>query len=153
MQFDPNDILHSINDLRTVFLTSTCIKQRGIWSQPEQFKKTPVAGLLAGFFIFYARHFPQETVAASIRLGKMSLKKTVFKTCRFWRLACEDPFETHDSHFPHDLGIPLDPLGQLRIKRALDEAADTMERLYKDCNEVEDCIGTFQYVGGIAPWR
>jgi len=144
-EFNPNDRMHTINDLRTVFLNSTIVKEHNIWTQPEKFRTTPVAGLLAGFFIFYSRYFPQETTAVSIRLGNLSLQKSTFRSSRLWRLCIEDPFETHDCHCPHDLGTPMDENGQLKVTKALKEAADSMESMLIDCDKIQDCIGSFKY--------
>lgn len=140
--YDENSRLHNIDDLRTHFLTSTHVKQVGKWKVPEKFGETPVSVLLAGFFFFYARHFPKHITAVSIRLGKCVLQKSVFKSCRFWRLCIEDPFETHDSHFPHDLGTPMNEGGQSRVTKALTETADMIETMFSDCSSVTDFIGS-----------
>ena len=145
-RYDPKNRMHTVNGLRTIFLTSDIVLKHDIWKQPEHFKTTPVSGLLAGFFLFYARHFPQETTAVSIRLGNLTLQKTVFKSSRLWRLVVEDPFETHDSSYPHDLGVPLSDVGQVKVTSALQEAANKMEKMYINCSEIEDCIGSFQFV-------
>ncbi|GFH55341.1 terminal uridylyltransferase [Chaetoceros tenuissimus] len=78
LKYDPNDRMHTVNGLKTVYLTSEQVHKRGIWEQPEEFRATPVSCLLAGFFHFYARNFPHETTAISIRLGNLSLQKTQF---------------------------------------------------------------------------
>ena len=146
VRFDPTNRTHTVNGLRTVYLSSESVLQHGIWQQPEQFKSTPVSAFLAGFFLFYARHFPHETTAVSIRLGNLSLQKTVFKSSRLWRIVVEDPFETHDSPCPHDLGTPLNDHGHIKVTKALHEAADRMETMYIDCADIDDCIGTFCFV-------
>jgi len=146
VQYDSTNRMHTVNGLRTVYLKSELVIQHDIWQQPEQFKSTPVSALLAGFFLFYARHFPYETTAVSIRLGNLSLQKTVFKSCRLWRIVVEDPFETHDSHCPHDLGTPLSDQGHIKVTKAMQEAANRMENMYIDCTEIDDCIGSFCFV-------
>jgi len=146
VRFDPTNRMHTVNGLKTVYLSSESVLQHEIWQQPEQFKSTPVSALLAGFFLFYARHFPHETTAVSIRLGNLSLQKTVFKSSRLWRIVVEDPFETHDSPCPHDLGTPLNDHGNIKVTKALHEAADRMERMYIDCTDIDDCIGSFCFV-------
>ena len=146
VRFDPTNRMHTVNGLRTVYLSSESVLQHGIWQQPEQFKSTPVSAFLAGFFLFYARHFPHETTAVSIRLGNLSLQKTVFKSSRLWRIVVEDPFETHDSPCPHDLGTPLNDHGNIKVTKALHEAADRMEKMYIDCADIDDCIGSFCFV-------
>lgn len=88
---------HSINGLQTYYLTSEQITRRKIWKQPSHFSDTTLPSLLFGFFNFYSNVFPQQAVAASIRLGKCSLPKTSFlRTGRLWRLCIEDPFEVSE---------------------------------------------------------
>ena len=146
LHYDPQDRMHTVNGLKTVYLTSEEVHKRGIWEQPEEFRATPVSCLLAGFFHFYARDFPHETTAISIRLGNLSLQKTVFKSSRFWRFVIEDPFETHDSHCPHDLAIPMDENGNKRVMNALCNAADRTEQLFIDCDKVKDIIGSYKLI-------
>ena len=139
--FDKNNRLHFVNGLNTHFVTSLKVEQTGIWKVPDRFAETPVSVLLAGFFMFYAHHFPKHSVAVSIRLGKCVLQKSVFRSARLWRLCIEDPFETHDSHCPHDLGTPMNEEGQARVSQALADAANQMENMFTDCSII-DCIGT-----------
>ncbi len=145
-EHDPLDRMQNVNGLRTSYLTSEDVLKQEIWKQPEHFKTTPISGLLAGFFLFYARLFPHETTAVSIRLGTLGLNKSVFKSSRLWRIVIEDPFETHDSHCPHDLGTPLTESGQCQVMEALKEGADKMEQMCIDCDEIENCIGSFHFV-------
>jgi DNA polymerase sigma len=146
---DPKNRKHTVNGLHTSYLTSDTVLKKGVWKLPDEFKTTPVSGLLTGFFLFYARYFPQETTAVSIRLGNLSLQKTVFKSSRLWRLAIEDPFETHDSYCPHDLGTPMHEIGQNKVMVALKEAAEKMENMYVDCDEIDDCIGSLQFSNNV----
>lgn len=142
-EYDPMNRMHNVNGLRTVYLSSALLLKQGIWKQPDRFRTTPVSGLLTGFFLFYARHFPQETTAVSIRLGNLSLQKTVFRSSRLWRLAVEDPFETHDSHCPHDLGTPMTEFGQTKVMAALAKAGEKMEKMCINCDEmIENFIGS-----------
>ena len=90
---------HSVNSLKTYYLSSDDILQNDKWKQPSRFTNTTVPELLYGFFSFYSDIFPQETVAASIRVGSCSAHKASFqKSSKLWRMSVEDPFETFDSH-------------------------------------------------------
>ena len=149
LKFDPENRMHTVNGLCTVYLNSEIVMNRGIWQQPDYFKTTPVSGLLSGFFLFYAHHFPQETAAVSIRLGNIDLQKTVFRSSRLWKLVVEDPFETHDSSCPHDLGTPMSDIGNVRVKDALEEAAKKMGKMFIDCEEIENCIGSHLFVDNL----
>ena len=136
-----NDPKHSVNGLRTHFVRAIEIKAYELWRVPDQYKDTSSSLLLAGFFNFYSRAFPKHSIAVSIRLGKCMLQKSVFKSARLWRLCIEDPFETHDSHCPHDLGSPIDERGQRKITTALEDTAKEFEAMFADCSEVIDCVG------------
>ena len=58
----------------------------------------------------------------SVKRGKESLlPKTLFRK-RSLFLSIEDPFETHDSHCPHDLGTPVNEIGDCIIVKCLQEA-------------------------------
>eukprot|EP00557_Chaetoceros_sp_GSL56_P002242 CAMPEP_0176502382 /NCGR_PEP_ID=MMETSP0200_2-20121128/14719_1 /TAXON_ID=947934 /ORGANISM="Chaetoceros sp., Strain GSL56" /LENGTH=1008 /DNA_ID=CAMNT_0017901441 /DNA_START=84 /DNA_END=3110 /DNA_ORIENTATION=- len=139
--------MHNINGLQTIYLHHDVLLAKGIWTQPKCFESTPVSALLLGFFIFYARYFSQETTAVSVRLGNMSMQKTVFsKSSMLWRILIEDPFEIYDSHIPHDLGTPMDEKGQENVTKALQEAANTMEQMFSSCDDVVDCIGSLNIV-------
>jgi hypothetical protein len=79
-----------------------------------------------GFFQFYAHDFPQCTTAVSIRHFPNVVPKTRSDKPLLWRLCIEDPFETFDSHMPHDLGIHINFGGQQRIHAALHESLVTL---------------------------
>lgn len=145
VKFDPRNRFHSVNGLRTIFVTFDEIINTNAWNMPELFKTTPSSCLLAGFFTFYAKIFPWETTAVSIRLANLSLQKTVFRSSRFWRMVIEDPFEIHSSHMPHDLGTPLNEGGQLKIHTELRNAADEMMVILKE-RQLVDCIGSIHHV-------
>jgi DNA polymerase sigma len=140
--------MHNINGLKTIYLHHDVVLAKGIWTQPKHLESTPISALLLGFFVFYASFFSQETTAVSIRLGNMSMQKTVFsKSSNLWRMVIEDPFETYDCHIPHDLGTPMDEKGQNKVTKALQEAANTMEEMFGSCHEkIVDCIGSFNIV-------
>mmetsp|Transcript_2023 Transcript_2023/g.2281 ORF Transcript_2023/g.2281 Transcript_2023/m.2281 type:complete len:1010 (+) Transcript_2023:90-3119(+) len=140
--YDSNNRWHNVNYLRTHFVISDRIREAVIWKLPEQFVDTSVSILLAGFYIFYYRYFPQHTTAVSIRLGKCVLQKSVFRSAKLWRLCIEDPFEVHDSHCPHDLGTPMNEDGQERVTNALRDAAHRMEEMLSKCSDIPDLIGS-----------
>jgi hypothetical protein len=49
----------------------------------------------------------------SIRQGKLLRKHSLWRGGKAWRLCVEDPFETVDSHRPHDLGQVMTANGQV----------------------------------------
>jgi hypothetical protein len=102
---DPEQFWHSVNNLDTCSLLLNQVVQANAWKQPEELKDIPVTGLLYGFFEFYSHRFPSPFFAISIKRGDVSLPKL---TCRKRSVffCIEDPFETFDSHCPHDLGTP-----------------------------------------------
>jgi DNA polymerase sigma len=126
---DPNNHWHSIRNLDTCYLTW---KQAStVWVPPQPGNNHwSVSALLYGFLEFYAHAFPTKVFLISIKRGKDGiLPKTVFrKSCLFWMI--EDPFETFDSHCPHDLGMHANEPGALRILRCFQTAAvDTRQKL------------------------
>lgn len=141
VRHNQDDPKHCVNGLRTHFVTSDEVHDGNHWKIPDQYKDTSSSLLLAGFFNFYARVFPKHSTAISIRLGKCILQKSVFKSARLWRLCIEDPFETHFSHCPHDLGTPIDEAGQRKITTALEDTAKQFEAMFSDCSEIIDCVG------------
>jgi hypothetical protein len=102
---DPEDFWHTVNNLDTCSLLFAQIVQAKAWKQPEELEDIPVSGLLYGFFEFYSNRFPSSFFAISMKRGDVSLPKlTCRKRSAFFCI--EDPFETFDSHCPHDLGTP-----------------------------------------------
>lgn len=107
MKRDPDNYWHNVNNLDTCYLTWQQAQQ--VWTRPERFEKDPVniTSLLYGFFHFYAISFTGAVSMISIKRGRENiLPKTVFRKCSLF-FCIEDPFETFDSHCPHDLGIPV----------------------------------------------
>jgi len=129
----------NINNLNTAYL-----KWKG---QAEQFWKrssevddayVSVSILLYGFFRFYSREFPTHLYLVSIkRGGRIRLPKTVFSDRASLHLCIEDPFETYDSHFPHDLGTPADEAGSIFISRCFRDSSEHLRRILlgDDANE------------------
>lgn len=58
----------------------------------------------------------------SIRAGKCCLLKSCFRKIFLWRLCIEDPFETYNSHCPHDLGCHFSQAGHKLTFRKLERA-------------------------------
>ncbi len=133
LQYDPNDPWHSINGLQTLYLTKDVVMKKNIWQRPSHAIHTSPTMLMYGFFNFYVAIFPHQTVAASIRFGEMSLQKTcLHQSSKLWRMCVEDPFETCDSHCPHDLGCHvLDENCQKRINECLTQAKSMLESLLR----------------------
>jgi len=132
---DPDtNIWHGVNDLNTAFVSYDEVQTQQKWEQPSMAKDMPVAALLHGFFSFYAS-FPVGIYATSIRYGTFGLLKSVFHKSRLGRLCIEDPFETHDSHCPHDLGTVLSENGQVRFQLALQQADTHMTKCFDSSTE------------------
>lgn len=128
LKIDPNNPWHSIHGLNTIYLTKDVVESRSIWKPSSRVDYENSASLLFGFFNFYACIFPEETVAASIRFGCITLQKTALhSTSRLWRLSVEDPFETCNSHCPHDLGCHVKEDGQKRINESIARAKKEFE--------------------------
>ena len=130
---DPqNNPAHLVNGLDTAFLSAEEVFSSGQWQMNSRVKDLSVSHLFCGFLVFYARVFPHDIGAVSIRRGRCDLQKTAFvRSSRFWRTCIEDPFETYRSHFPHDLGIHADERGQTLIANALSSALDTIGHCFQ----------------------
>jgi hypothetical protein len=135
---------HSINGLETFYLTKDIVSQGKLWERSPQCVDVNLPVLLYGFFNFYCNVFPQQTVAASIRLGEMSLQKTSFKdSSKLWRLCLEDPFETYYSHCPHDLGCHLKERGQEQMFDQMDKMTNDLEYLLNQKHVTDELVNTF----------
>jgi len=135
---------HSINGLETFYLTEKIVSQGQVWEQSPLCSDVNLPVLLYGFFNFYTNVFPQQTVAASIRLGEMSLQKTSFKgSSKLWRMCIEDCFETYYSHCPHDLGCHLKERGQEQMYDHFDQMTNDLEYLLKQENVNDKLVDTF----------
>jgi senataxin/terminal uridylyltransferase len=118
---DMDDYWSSVNSLQTTYLKWEQVKDH--WKAPESVKDLPVSALLYGFFQFYDSAFPSPFYLASIKRGcDVTLPKTVFAK-RTLSIAIEDPFETYDSHCPHNLGIHGNEKGFRRIAGLVRSAA------------------------------
>ena len=114
---------HRIDNLDTFFLTWEQVK--AVWSPSvvtNDVQIRSVTSLLYGFFAFYSQHSPRSNTVVSIKRGiNCSLPKTVFQKTSFF-FCIEDPFETHDSHMPHDLASPVSEKAARRIIQCLRQA-------------------------------
>jgi len=97
-----------------------------------------VSILLYGFFRFYSREFPMHVSMVSIKRGaSVRFPKTMFRDRASLHLCIEDPFETYDSHYPHDLGAPADEKGSIYISQCLQDATEHLrEILFSDEHDV-----------------
>ncbi|KAL7548878.1 hypothetical protein ACHAWF_012153 [Thalassiosira exigua] len=137
---------HCVNGLQTCYLTRDLVVEKGIWDMPAYVNNANMAHLLYGFFHFYSDVFPRHTVAASCRFGKIQLQKTsLHQTSKVWRMCLEDPFETCDSHCPHDLGCHVNEDGQKRINELLMLARKDLGMILQIQKEMasDDIIGEF----------
>ena len=135
---------HCINGLETFYLTKDIVARKKLWEQSAHVSNTSTAHLLFGFLNFYSGAFPQQTVAASIRYGKCTLQKTSFsESSKLWRICVEDPFETCNSHCPHDLGCHVKEDGQVRINEEIQRATARLGALLVEGNVCDDEISEF----------
>jgi hypothetical protein len=119
---------HSVNKLDTFSLTWNEVQKANAWEQPEEHNSTPVSALLYGFFEFYSKRFPLALFAVSIKQGNISVPKFAFRKVSLF-LSIEDPFETYDSHCPHDLGTPASDGGLRDIMRFLEEGESHLREI------------------------
>jgi hypothetical protein len=112
---DPeNNYWHSVNNLDTCSLTSAAVKGKDVWTMPKELIDIPVIALLYGFFDFYGTRFPSGMFAISIKQGDIIVSRLATRKVGHF-FSIEDPFETYDSHCPHDLGTPCSEMGAKRI--------------------------------------
>ncbi|GAX16538.1 terminal uridylyltransferase [Fistulifera solaris] len=116
---------HSVNNLDTVYAEWQQVSST--WTPAEGVANISVSELLYGFFQFYAQ-FPKLFLISIKRSPSMTLPKTVFRKC-FFGFAIEDPFETYDSHMPHNLGNHAQEAGMRRIIQSLKES----EKYAREC--------------------
>ena len=131
---DGSDHWHHVESLDTFFLKWD--EARTHWDSPSELRNVPVAALLFGFFRFYVIDFPSALYMISIRRGagcRFLKLETFTKSNHFFQI--EDPFETFDSHKPHDLGMHANDVGATKIMNCLREAARGMERMLMEQGE------------------
>ncbi len=130
----------NINNLNTAYLKWNGQADR-VWQRPQSVDETyaSVSLLLYGFFRFYARDFPIHMNLVSIkRGGNVRLPKTMFTDRASLHLCIEDPFETYDSHFPHDLGVPADEAGSMLISKCFYESEKHLRAILLEGDDTRD---------------
>ncbi|KAL7559819.1 hypothetical protein ACA910_003982 [Epithemia clementina (nom. ined.)] len=157
---------HCINNLDTFYLKWVEDQVQNVWHRPVHLEHVSVTALLYGFFEFYGNPAQKraETLATTTTttnedqnfsfcykdlansplfvLGVRGahwdtgpIPKTVFRKCS-WFWSIEDPFETYDSHCPHDLGAHADEKGVLRIRHCLSQQYQHLhQRLFEPPRE------------------
>ncbi len=121
----------NINNLNTAYLKWKGQVDR-VWKRPKEIDDefSSVSLLLYGFFRFYSHEFPIHMYLISIkRGGEARIPKTMFPDRASLHLCIEDPFETYDSHFPHDLGRPADEAGSILISRCFQNSEKHLRRI------------------------
>ena len=134
--YDPqNNPKHNVNELNTAYLKWNGQVDK-YWTRSQHVDETygsSITAMLYGFFHFYSHQFPYQLYMISIKRGPDTLlPKTMFmnnhqSTSMFFCI--EDPFETYDSHFPHDLASPTDEKSSLFIYRCLYESEHHFRKL------------------------
>lgn len=132
----------NINNLNTAYL-----KWKGeadlAWKRSPEVDDAyaSLSMLLYGFFRFYSREYPIHLYLVSIkRGGTIRLPKTMFLDRASLHLCIEDPFETYDSHFPHDLGTPADEAGSMFISQCFRNSSDHLRRVLLGDDATKDEI-------------
>lgn len=119
---------HSVNRLETFYMTWEEVKSSGAWTQPSKYCDTPHSVLLYGFFEFYSCRFPLGSFAVSIKQGRICTLKLASRKSKL--IYCiEDPFETFDSHYPHDLGTPANETGTREILECMANAEEHLRKI------------------------
>ncbi|KAL3912512.1 MAG: hypothetical protein SGILL_006851 [Bacillariaceae sp.] len=127
-----NNYWHFVNNLDTCTLTWNALRKANVWVMPSELDKVPLPALLYGFFEFFGFRFPW-TFAVSIKQGDISVSKLATrKVCSFYSI--EDPFETYDSHCPHDLCTPCSEIGSIYITQCLRDGESYLRNLLSDEN-------------------
>ncbi len=122
---DDANRMHSLNNLDTLYAEWQQVSSA--WTPVEGVADISVSALLYGFFQFYVQ-FPKLFLISIKRSPRITLPKTVFRKC-FFGFAIEDPFETYDSHMPHNLGNHAQEPGMRRIIQSLKES----EKYAREC--------------------
>ena len=123
---------HFINSLDTCTLNWEVVKRDKLWAMPHEFDELPLSLLLYGFFEFYSSRFPYGTHAVSIKRASICLSKLATRKINYF-FSIEDPFETYDSHCPHDLGTPANEYGSKKIRDCLRDAEEHLRKVL--CSE------------------
>lgn len=134
---NPSNPEHNVKNLSTFFLTWE--QAKALWTPPETIKDSAVSSLFYGFIRFYARDFPSCILLISVPCGpSKSLPRTLFSRIKpFWSI--EDPFETHDSHCPHDLNH-ADERGAPKIWKAFHDTEVYLTTVWTACPRVPELL-------------
>jgi DNA polymerase sigma len=117
---DPRNEWHNVNNLDTFYLKWEDVSS--VWQRAPAMESVSVTSLLYGFFRFYVVEYP-SILTVSIKLGRDTfLPKTVFRKSSLGFWCIEDPFETCDSHCPHNLAITAGVGGVREITYRLAQA-------------------------------
>jgi hypothetical protein len=126
---DPEgNIWHSVRKLDTWYLLWEQLQSENAWSPGLNLSEVSVSALLYGFFEFYSRRFPGGGFAVSIKKGAVYLPKIESNKTKLF-LSIEDPFETYDSHCPHDLGSPAAENGTRDLLEFLHNAESHLRQI------------------------
>jgi len=127
-EVDANDSLNYINALNTAFVPWNQVATTKAWSPVKALKNIPVSVLLHGFFNYLSNEFAFGFYAVSIRRTNFTkVPKPAFNKCFLSFFCIEDPFETFESHCPHNLGNTVNPPGQKIITSLLSQGAKSLE--------------------------
>ena len=149
---DPKNWSHCANDLDTCFLPWEMVAADSHWKQSQEEEDTPVTLLMYGFLHFYTKYFPKAMFAVSMREGSVALPKATFEKAGVETLCIEDPFETHSSHTPHDLGGPAGEAGHAVIAKTLSESEAFLRgTLTGEANDTEGHFWTLSNIAETPP--
>jgi len=129
-EVDTNDSLNCINALNTAFVPWNQVQKTKAWSPVKSLKGMPVSVLLHGFFNYLSNEPLFSFYAVSIRRTHFTkVPKPAFNKCSLSFFCIEDPFETFESHCPHNLGNTANPRGKELITTQLSKCAKNLELL------------------------
>ena len=134
---DVDDPDHHIKNLDTFFLRWEQVKPH--WKPRKGSEIVTVTALFYGFIRFYTLDYPTSILLISIKRGPVTLDsgiawpRLVFGKTKS-PFTIEDPFETYDSHCPHDLNH-ADEGGLKRILSALSETEAYLSELLLSLSE------------------
>lgn len=132
-----------INNLDTVFAKWEDASKH--WQQSVNLSETSVTELLYRFFHFYCKGFPSHLYVMSIKRGIDEMApKTIFGRCSRC-FVIEDPFETAESHSPHDLGRHASETGMLVILEHMIAAEEYIRSIL-------DHISSCEVISQIQKW-
>ena len=121
---------HFVSALDTAFMSWQEVWMSKAWQPQEDVVDLPLSVLLYGFFDFYVVRFPRSLYAASIKLGnEVRIPKSMFRKACLSFYCVEDPFETHNSYCPHDLGSHASERGKEIIAQLMHDTRDYLQQV------------------------